>query len=205
MSFMGFILSLVFLAMALSLLVVLSWLMITPILQILRQRKGGRPAIRTIRKTDTKLKKIDSLIEKGKHDDALKLLRKGFVIKSPSDPKGIEKLRDLHQNLLSRVLVIIEERQGRAEAIAEVEHAMLQRIELLYLLSKANDSFHNIRSRREKAGKELPSWSKSDFESRIKEIRGELKTNEKALNDSLVKLFDAAKTQNKETEPIVYH
>lgn len=201
MSFMGFILSLVFLAMALSLLVVLSWLMISPVLHILRRKKGGRP----IRKADTKLKKIDSLIEKGKHDDALKLLRKGFVIKSPSDPKGIEKLRDLHQNLLSRVLVIIEERQGRAEAIAEVEHAMLQRIELLYLLSKAHDSFHNIRSRREKAGKELPSWSKSDFESRIKEIQLELKANEQALNDSLITLFDAAKTQNKETEPIVYH
>lgn len=202
MSLFTFIFALIFVAVGLCIAVVVSWQILAPILHLVR---GKSSVSRPRKKSSSKLKKADALIEKGRLDDALKLLRKAFLVSSPTDPQGIARLKELNQDILSRVLLIAEERGGRAEHLSEVEHCLMERIELLNLLSKASESFKNLRTRREKAGKEFPSWSKADFESRIKEIRTELLTNENNLQETLNVLFKGVSQSSQDEKPITYH
>ena len=92
---------------------------------------------------------------------------------------------------------------SRAKNIADVERLFMERNELMSLYMKARESYHNLRFRREKAGKNIPDWSKSDFEKRITEIKKELKRNESALQEALDQLFEALATPGEEN--IVYH
>ncbi len=200
--FMGlgsFIISLVLLGLGLATLIGLTWAMMNPLLGTVRGKKGSSK----IRKYSERLKRIDDLIESKKADEALKQLRKAVLLDATLNEAAIRKLKEHHQNVLSRCLVLEEEIGSRAENIAEVEHFLMQRIELQNLLIKATESFTNLKFRREKAGKDLPNWSKTDYEKRIKEIQGELKKNESEANEAIDRLFTALATPTEDN--IVYH
>ena len=195
----SFIIALFLLGLAIALLIGLSWMMMNPLLGGLRGKKGSSK----IRKYSARLTKVDELIEGKKPEEALKLLRKAIVLDTTLNEGAIRKLKEHHQNVLSRCLVLAEELGSRAENIAEVEHLLMQRVELQSLLQKASESFQNLKFRREKAGKNLPSWSKTDFEKRIKEIQEEMKKNETETNEAIERLFTSLGSPS--TDNIVYH
>ena len=119
------------------------------------------------------------------------------------DQSLISLIREHHQNVLSRCVLIAEALESRPEHLAEVEQYFLERSELLDLLLRAKDSYQSIRSRRAKEGKTVPTWSRTDYESRIKQIESELEANLNNLKRSLSDLFGALSSSN--GQPIVYH
>lgn len=177
----------------------LFWLMFGPLITTLRGSQGGSK----VRKAEAKLKKVDELIASASFQEALKLLRKAVVLDSEGGARNLTRLKDLHQNMLSRCLVLAEEADTRADNVAQVEHLLMERIELQGLLLKAEASFNSLRTRREQAGKEIPSWSKSDFQTRITEISSELKKNSAAVERALNDLFRML--GEKSGDSIVYH
>ena len=195
----SFIIALFLLGVALAMLIGLTWTMMNPLLGGLRGKKGSSK----IRRFADRLSKVDELIEEKKPDEALKVLRKAVLLDTTLSDTAIRRLKEHHQNVLSRCLVLAEETGCRAENIAEVEHLLMQRIELQSLLLKANESFENLKFRRERAGKDLPTWSKTDFEKRIKEIQGELKKNESETNEAIERLFASLGSPSEDN--IVYH
>ena len=93
---------------------------------------------------------------------------------------------------------------GGMSSVYLAEHVLMQRVELLNLLGRARDSYASLRQRRELAGKEIPSWSKSDFQSRIKEIERELDSNTGQAHRVLEAFFANLKSPA-EKESITYH
>ena len=201
MGFFNFIVAMLLLGIGLAIAIYLTWTMTSPFLGSMRGRKGGSK----IRRAQERLKKVDQLLADQKAAEALKVLRKSLLLDAALTSANISRLKEHHQNMLSRCLVIAEELGSRAENIAEAERLLMERIELQGLLFKASDSFENLRGRREKAGKELPTWSKSDFESRIKEINQELKKNETAAVAAVERLFASLSSPSEDDDNIVYH
>ena len=203
MGLFNFIVALFLLGLALTLLIYLSWLIASPLLGGVRGKKSSGK----VGKANKKLQKVDNLIANGKPNEALKLLRKAVMLDAGLTHKVLGELKEHHQNVLSRCLVIAEELGSRAENIAQAERALMERVELQSLLIKANESFKNLKNRREQAGKDLPSWSKSDFQTRIKDIEKELASNEKVANEAIEALFArlASPTGDSDDNDIVYH
>lgn len=195
----SFIIALFLLGIGLAVLIGLTWVMMQPLLGGVRSRKGSSK----IGRVRSRLDRVDSLISEQKPEEALRQLRKTVLLDAGLSETVLPKLKEHHQNVLSRCLVIAEEINSRAENIAEVEHLLMQRIELQYLLLRADQSYQKLKFRREKAGKDLPSWSKSDFEKRMKEIQGELRKNEREANDALQRLFESLASPSQDN--IVYH
>lgn len=181
------------------LLVYLSALLIAPITSLFKGTKGSS----RIKKGQHKLDRVDQLIHQQKLAEAIRLLRKAPILEATQQPATVEAQKEHHQNILSRCLIIAEELSSRPQNIAEVERLFYQRAELQLLQIKAIESFKSLRFRREKAGKEIPSWSKSDFERRIVEIRNEIRKNESDLEAALERLFNSLSSP--QSENIVYH
>ncbi len=205
MGFFDFILSLILLALAVATI----WFIGSPLYGAVRGlfgkgTKRKKPArFGKQKKAAARLDKVDALLAEQKCLEAIKHMRRAYVLDIPRTAEKIDLLKNHHQNYLSRCLIIAEEMGSRAENIPEVERHFIERNELLILLLKARESFQNLKSRREQAGKNIPSWSQSDFEQRIKEIQSELERNEKELEESLNVLLDALAVPS--SENIVYH
>ena len=181
------------------LLGLLLWLMFAPLLKSVAGRKD---AMRMNRSAD-RIAAADRLIAERKYPDAIKLLRGAPVLEIYENIALLEPVRDLHQNILSRCVQISEEVGSRAENLAEVEQLFNQRDELQSLYLRAKESFRNLKAKREREGKETPTWSKSDFDERVNDIKSELIANGKSLQQDLEKLFSALESAR--AEPIVYH
>ena len=202
----------------LGLAIYLVWSMLGPLLFLFRSRGGtsdrsksptssGRAgSSRGLRKEEKILAKVDQLLEANKTTEALKQLRKAIVLDPRLSESTLTRLKDHHQNILSRCLIIADETGSNAENIADVEHLLMQRIELQQLLLQAKESFSKLKHRREKAGKNIPSWGKSDFDQRIKQIEEELKKNHEDTVVSVDKLFSNLSNPKPDKEDdIVYH
>jgi hypothetical protein len=222
MELFNFLLALCFLILGAAITAYLAWVMVAPLVAI--WRGGGLPgrdllkgrgtasaaprkkAVRSfgkLRKAAARVEKADALIADHKCQEALKQLRKAVVLDVLSTEERVQAIKEHHQNFLSRCLLLAEEMNSRAENIAEVERLFIERSELQMLLCRANESFTSLQNRREQAGKNVPSWSKTDFEQRIKDIRKELQRNETALSEALKKLYAAL--AQPVSENIVYH
>ncbi|MCB0322181.1 MAG: hypothetical protein KDD69_01375 [Bdellovibrionales bacterium] len=199
MQLFNFIVAIALLLLGLLITAYFGWLLIAPLFGLYQGGKGsGRH-----RKAAGRLKKVDALVAEHRCNEALKLLRRCTIFDLPKSDEGIQRIREHHQNFLSRCLLIAEEFGSRAENIAEVERLFIERAELQKLLLRADESFRSLKFRREQAGKHIPSWSKTDFEQRIKEIKSELKRNDMALANALKKLYDSL--SRPAVENIVYH
>ncbi len=199
MELLGFLVALCMAVMAVLLICYLLFLLLMPLRDLIRD---GREAAR-VRTASRRLEQVDTLISQGKTGLALKALRRAVVYDATGSEAIVESLKEHHQNLLSRVLVLAEEVGGRPTNIADVERLLLERAELQKLLLKALDSFRSLRFRRERAGKNLPDWSKSDFDGRITEIRKELSRNQEFLEKALDQLFK--NIEGSASEQIFYH
>ena len=186
-------------ALALVFLCCFLWLLLSPILKLGRWFGSSS----RIRSAAERLKTIDRLIEENKYQEALKALRKTIIVDSGGSLAVIEALKEHHQNVLSRCLVIAEDLGSLPDNIAEVERLLLERAELQVLLLKAAESYSSVKSRREKSGKAFPLWSKSEYENRLSQIREELNRNTENLGKALNHLFTSVASSRK--EGIMYH
>ncbi len=181
------------------LLGLLIWLVCAPLFKSL----AGRKDLQRMRRSSERIEAADRLIAERRFAEAVKLLRGAPVLEIYENLALLEPVRDNHQNILSRCVQISEETGCRAESLAEVEQLFNQRDELQSLYLRAKESFRNLKAKREREGKSTPTWSRSDFDERVNDIKSELIANGKSLQQELEKLFAALESAR--AEPIFYH
>lgn len=150
-----------------------------------------------------KLRQADDLIAAQKWNEAVNELCRAVILDTYLRPKEINAVSEHHQNILSRLLVISEETSTRVDNIAELEKLFLQRTELQTLYLKAENAFFRLQSKRVEAGKGVPTWSKSDFETRRREIKAQLHSNKECLLTELGRLQGL--TRNSPDPSVMYH
>ncbi|MFN8390419.1 MAG: hypothetical protein U0136_09035 [Bdellovibrionota bacterium] len=176
------------------------WVLFDP---IIRTFGGQQQLTRTKRMTD-RIARVDSLIDEKQFKEALKLLRSAPIYDVFERPELLALIRDHHQNILSRCVVLAEELDTHPANLADVERLALERTELLSLFIRARESFKSLKSRRQKNGKDVPMWSRADFDQRLTDIQTELANNRIALKAAFDKLFDSIESSPKPND-IVYH
>jgi hypothetical protein len=143
---------------------------------------------RSYRRAVRRLTKADTLIEREQWAEAMRELEKAVVLDTAADRQLISLLQDHHQNVLSRFLLIAEENSCHPDNSPLLERLFIERNELLTLYAKADEAYRRLQSKRTQAGKELPSWSRTDFDKRSAEILEALRTNRMRLVEELSKL-----------------
>lgn len=190
MNLLNFTFALILLAIALVLL----WYFVGILYrQIFRGGSLNRGNYR-LKRALKRIQKADDLMAANEFTQAIAELRRAILLDMRGTPKVIGQIKEHHQNILSRCLIIAEELGSRAPNIAEIEKLFLERAELLNLELKTGIAYAKFRSRRQTAGKEIPDWSKGDFERRAKEVREELARNLRDLQDGLNELFTSIQT-----------
>jgi len=179
----------------------LLWLLFHPLFRSLRDRFDARKFSRAAER----LAEADALISEKHYPQALHALRLAPLYELTNKPEFAGLIREHHQNILSRCVLIAEELQVRPGNLPDVERLIIERGELHTLYTRALDSYLSLQSRRTRAGKDVPQWSKSDFEQRILDIRQELEVNRNGLEKAFDKLFHSIESPPKESGDIVYH
>ena len=164
---------------------------------------GGRKQKSKLDKLARSLDVVDQCIEDQKNKDAIKHLKKTIMYNVVKKPDHVHFWREHHHNVLSRCLILSEETNTSLEYIAELEKLINERAELQSLYFKASESYNNLRFRRKQAGKDMPDWSKSDFETRIVQIKEELIKNKTELEQSFNVLFTSLLNPVDEEDPPV--
>jgi len=155
------------------------------------------------RRSLARLKKFDELSSLDRWGDAVRELERSVVYDALSSRQLVVSIKDHHQNILSKALLVAEHYSARAESLGTVERLFLERAELQTLLIKAHEAYQRIQEKRSEAGKELPKWSQSDYLGRIKEVSLQLSMNRDSLERALPLLFQEIQTPKKDV--IVYH
>jgi hypothetical protein len=150
------------------------------------------------------LERTDRFLAGQNYRDALREIRKAVLFKPFYRESSLSSLRAHYDNLLSRVLIIADRASPEQFDIARLERLLNERTELVALNVKAENAYRKLLLRREKSGKDIPSWSKEDFEKKSAEIRGELNRNGKELKEELQK-FSEIISQPRPRDEIVYH
>jgi hypothetical protein len=185
----------------LVLLFVLCFLLFLPFKHILVAQRGQG----TLKRASKLLNVVDGLLEKNRALNAVPVLRRAVVFDELMTTSGlIYALQEHNQAILNRCVQISDELNSRTDNLPLVERLMGERIELLHLLQKAVNSYASIREKRGELGKEIPEWSRSDFEQRIRQIREELRANFKNLVTATDELFTSL-TKSKKGDDVVYH
>lgn len=160
---------------------------------------------RKLKKAQKRVETIDELIRNQEYPLALKELEQAFMFAVSETTAQIRSSRDHNQAMLSRCLVVGDNIGARSEALPRVEKLLLERTELQALRLKTKEAFQAITSKREQRGKELPSWSKSEHQKKMKDIEVELKRNLKELEEALSSMFLAFEKQPSPDNDITYH
>ena len=150
-----------------------------------------------------RLENIDQLIERSSFSQALRELEKAFLLQKFSTREMVQTVREYHQGLLSRCLVVSEQLGGRLSNLPEVERLLDQLAEQQAMLLKTEEMYRRISSKRSNEGREMPSWSQNDFATRLAEMRSELVATRKALATAVTKLIKSAETP--ESTNVTYH
>lgn len=152
-----------------------------------------------------KLTKVDELIEKKLLMEASHLLRECFCIDKYIVSSDEVKL-NLNYNLgvLGRLMVISDKSGQRLANLGIIEELFQSRAELAMKAFGIIETWEAIRTSRNQAGKNLPSWSSLEFKKRLEEVEDKLKTNEQTLIAQLKEAFLCIESAQP-TEPITYH
>jgi hypothetical protein len=173
-----------------SMTLFLAWVLYAQSAQMLF---GGRLVFRA-KQAQKKLDLIDRLLADRDFERAIVELRKAPWIDIPSSHESVRAAREHNQNILSRALILCEDLGGRAENIAHVEQLFIQLSEAHLLYLKSNEAFGKIKTRRQRAGKNTPDWGKTDFSSRLSEVKHEIAKISDELRSSLDVMFNSIKT-----------
>lgn len=156
-----------------------------------------------LRKALVRVNKADEYIRDGKLDLALRELERSFVLHVTNSRELINSVREHNQTILSRCLVVAEGLGGTFQNLPHLERLLLERAEIQLVSLKTVEAFRNIASKRGRAGKELPSWGKTDYQRRSQEIRRELEKNHKALEQAFQEFFLSIRTPVRHN--VTYH
>lgn len=199
MELFDFFTSLILLGFSIGVIGYLSMLLVMPIRNSFSGSKGNFRLKRAFKR----ISDADELIAEKRFDEAIRELRKAVMLDLVPHLDLISGLKEHHQNILSRFLIISEEFGGRIGNIAIVEQLFLDQAELHLDLIRAQTSYHKLRDRRKQSGKDIPNWSKNDYQARISEVKKALQHNQRQLQRELDRLISEIKTPNSET--ITYH
>ena len=133
--------------------------------------------------------KADKLIEEKQFKKAIKVLRKSINLEKEPTETTLASVKEHHENILSRFLTISEALGVRITNLQQVESLFSEHADLNVQMARAKLSFQKLQEKRGKLGKEIPSWSKEDFNSRKKEIKVERLANIKELKKELEELY----------------
>lgn len=200
MGFISFVLSLCLLAIGLCILYFLGSILY----QQIRTTLSISNSTGKINRLSSQVKKVDAFIAIGEFARALSVLENAFVVEPSSSKQLLVAIREHHQNILSRCLIIAEEQHKRVENIAEIERLLSSHIEIQYALLKANESLQGFTKRHCCSGKQAPSWSTKEFEQKIDTLNKGFLDNKLNLKSALKSLFAKLKSQDKDAN-IVYH
>jgi len=156
-----------------------------PSLKFLGTLRGGK-----LRKIAKKLTKVDAFIDQQKPSQAIALLRTSFFLSPAAREDAIAQARDHNQAVLSRCIIVSNQLSVKLTNLPEVERMLLERAEIQSLMLKTRQAYRRISKKRAEAGRDIPSWGKEDFESKIGAIQQELQTNAKLLQAELERMFD---------------
>lgn len=199
MSLVSLSLAILVAVVGLALFAFFSWCLIRPLMG----STGEFFALRKMRRAGEFLDGADRQIAQRAFREALPQLRHAVVLSPGSSPAAISLFREHHQNVLSRCILIADRLQVKLDNLARVEHLLMERADLLALLSKANSAFENLSSRRKEAGKAVAQWSREDYHRRLKDIRSELDKNARLLSREFESLFSAFDRSS--GDEITYH
>lgn len=142
-----------------------------------------------LKKRSTTLSSVDRLIANKNFEMALREIKKDLGLHDLHSLKEITIIKEHHQNILSRIIVIAEELDSRPTNISHLERLFIQWADLSRSRIKTIESFSNINSRRSSSGKTTPLWGRNIFTSATKEIDSALKFNRLELEQELDKLI----------------
>lgn len=197
--FFNFFTAIVLAAIAVLFLLVMLRFILAPALPLLRSGRGPWRVRRAVRRLDN----VDKLIAENRSKEALAELRRSLILDIGANDSFIAAVRDHHQNILSRCLVIAEQLGTRAENIALVERLMFDRAELQLNMLRAAQSYSNLHQRRSQAGKSTPAWGKAEHHRKVSDIKARLRENKRELEKELAALFRSISAPAEER--IVYH
>jgi hypothetical protein len=161
------------------------YLIIVPLQTIFRKNK-------TLTRFSTSLKCIedfDTLLEEGNVDEAISHLRMAPFFDIPSNSQLLTAIKEHHQELLSRYLILSDTLNIRTPNLAKLETLYNERNELLQMLFKSRFNFEVVLGKRKSEGKTIPNWTKVEFEKKEAELKNELKKNFSALRVELHYFF----------------
>jgi hypothetical protein len=135
------------------------------------------------------LEEFDSAIEQGHIEEAILALRMAPFLDIPSNSQLLTAIKDHNQETLSRHLLLSDTLNVRVPNIAKLESLFTERSELLQLVFKSRYSYESLIEKRKSEGKDIPSWTKVEFEKKELEIKNALKKNLDHLRDELYHFF----------------
>ncbi len=150
------------------------------------------------------LSQADLKISQKKFSEAIKILKSAVFLDLFVKTELVDIIKEHHQNILSRCLIIADELETKATNVADVERLFMERSELQSLYIKAFESYSSLKDRRQQSGKEIPQWSKVEFKNKLQEISRELNVNQKLLEKNLAKFFEELQ-KNSSSSNIIYH
>ena len=137
------------------------------------------------RRAVSALNKADQLVSSQDYEQALNELKKAFFFDSPHDVKQISQIKEHHQNILTRIVLLGEDCHCHFANIAQLEKLLLEHSELQFLLFRANGAYLEAQMRRTTSGKSLPHWGRKEYQDKIRQIETQLKLNRSHLEHEI--------------------
>ncbi|MCB0360879.1 MAG: hypothetical protein KDD44_14625, partial [Bdellovibrionales bacterium] len=181
---MDFFLSLIVLAIGAALAAAMAWAIIVELQRLF----GGSLRSSRLRRAFQRVQEADLYIEKKDFVAAIDELERALLLDVRGTERTLRSIKEHHQNILSRCVIIGESIGAHLSNLPDVERYLLERSELQLLRANADQAFGRLKSKRQTAGKELPAWSKNDFDRRKREIVTELDANLASLRPALDEL-----------------
>lgn len=200
MDIISIIVPLALLITAIICLAYLSIILFLPMIRMFKEKSESNK----INTLVTKINIVDELLAQKKPLLALKILKNTAYLETIYKAELLDLVREHHQNILSRSLIIAEELNTRADNLATVEYLFQEQVELQKLFLKAYESYNSLNNRRGSSGKAIPQWTKDDFEKRLLEIQEELNKCKSSLRKNLEELFKSLEL-NPSDNNITYH
>lgn len=135
------------------------------------------------------LDQIDQIIKDRRYQEAIKEIRSVFILEDYPPAAVLYKVKDLHSEAISKIIVISDTLLSNISRLPEVDRLIAERIEIQVLYYRTKEAFDKMKDKRQTKGKQIPAWSKNDFDQRIASIQEEIKRNRKELERELSKLL----------------
>lgn len=149
------------------------------------------------------IKSADDMLAGGVTDKAFGLLRDGFFLESvQNDADLIDRIRGHHSGIVSRLMVIAEQRAASIPNLAVVEDLLQSRCELMRLHLETLQGRRQLSRARKR---EMPQWAKEEYRRKLDDILDRLKTNRRSIESQLSETFSFLKRLGDEQADITIH